>query len=87
VALASRQGRTVRRPHARQEPRDAVTMRRSTRSWARGGGGQLLAVTVSPYGPPPPITSEVSMSRYSIPPQQPGLTAIVGWDNPVRRVN
>jgi hypothetical protein len=23
------------------------------------------------------------MSRYSIPAQQPGLTAIVGWDNPL----
>ena len=25
------------------------------------------------------------MSRYSIPAQQPGLTVIVGWDNPLRR--
>ena len=24
------------------------------------------------------------MSRYRIPPQQPGLTAIVGWDNPLQ---
>jgi hypothetical protein len=23
------------------------------------------------------------MSRYSIPAQQPGLTVIVGWDNPL----
>jgi hypothetical protein len=23
------------------------------------------------------------MSRYSLPPQQPGLTVIVGWDNPL----
>jgi hypothetical protein len=44
-----------------------------------------LAVTVSPYGPPPPTTSEVSMSRYSLPAQRPGLTVTVGWDNPVCR--
>jgi hypothetical protein len=25
------------------------------------------------------------MSRYRIPAQDPGLTAIVGWDNPVCR--
>jgi hypothetical protein len=61
----------------------ADTMRSLTRSWARGGGGPRLAVTVSPYGPPPPTTSEVSMSRYSIPAQQPGLTVTVGWDNPL----
>jgi hypothetical protein len=24
------------------------------------------------------------MSRYSIPAQQPGLTVIVGWDNPLQ---
>ena len=77
----------VRSPHARQEPRNAGTMRRRTRSWVRGGGGLLLAVTVSPYSPLPPTTSEVSMSRYSISVQPPGLTVIVGWDNPVRRVN
>ena len=34
------------------------------------------------HGPPPPTTREVSMSRYSIPAQHPGLTVIVGWDNP-----
>src|SRR5262244_2912011 len=27
---------------------------------------------------------EVSMSRYCIPSQRPGLTVIVGWDNPLR---
>jgi hypothetical protein len=52
------------------------------RSWALEGGGPLLAVTVSRYGPPP-TTSEVSMSRYSISAQQPGLTVTVGWDNPL----
>jgi len=55
-------------------------MRRSTRSRALGKA-QLLAVTGSPYGPP--STSEVSMSRYSIPALQPGLTVTVGWDNPL----
>jgi hypothetical protein len=25
------------------------------------------------------------MSRYSVPTQHPGLTVIVGWDNPVCR--
>src|SRR5262249_23575432 len=33
--------------------------------------------------PLPPTTSEVFMSRYSLPPQQPGLTVTVGWDNPL----
>jgi hypothetical protein len=54
-----------------------------TRSWALGGGGPRLAVTVSPYGPPPPTISEVFMSRYRISAQQPGLTVIVGWDHPL----
>jgi hypothetical protein len=54
-----------------------------TRSWALGGGGPRLAVTVSPHGLPPPTTSEVSLSRYSIPAQQPGLTVLVGWDHPL----
>ena len=35
------------------------------------------------HGPTPPTTREVSMSRYSIPAQQPGLTVVVGWDNPL----
>ena len=55
-------------------------MRRSTRSRALGKA-QLLAVTGSPYGLPP--TSEVSLSRSSIPALQPGLTVTVGWDNPL----
>ena len=55
-------------------------MRRSTRSRVLGKA-QLLAVTGSPYGLPP--TSEVSLSRSSIPALQPGLTVTVGWDNPL----
>ena len=35
------------------------------------------------HGPTPPRTREVSMSRSSIPAQQPGLTVIVGWDHPL----
>ena len=35
------------------------------------------------HGPLPPTTTEVRMSRYSIPAQHPDLTVIVGWDNPL----
>ena len=31
----------------------------------------------------PPTTKEICMSRYRIPAQDPGLTVIVGWDNPL----
>jgi hypothetical protein len=31
----------------------------------------------------PPTPKEICMSRYRIPAQDPGLTAIVGWDNPL----
>jgi hypothetical protein len=35
------------------------------------------------YGLTPPTTKEICMSRYRIPVQQPNLTVIVGWDNPL----
>src|SRR3989454_12059735 len=33
--------------------------------------------------PLPPTPTEVRMSRYRIPAQDPRLTVIVGWDNPL----
>jgi hypothetical protein len=35
------------------------------------------------HSPLAPTTPEVRMSRYTIPAQDPDLTVIVGWDNPL----
>src|SRR5215475_15361507 len=51
---------------------------------APGAPARLRPPTPTPrHGPTPPPTTEVRMSRYSLPAQQPGLTVIVGWDNPL----
>jgi hypothetical protein len=49
---------------------------------SRTGTAQATAAATR-HSPLAPTTPEVRMSRYTIPAQDPDLTVIVGWDNPL----